>query len=109
MLLVSAALTLAAFSAPGSANAATDYYCSSCFIYNNSYVINPRYHYNIGSYVRYLGTGNRWMGAGAWSYGSFIYAWNEVYHTYNGSTNAKAAAAYSGSNSGATSNAHASY
>ncbi len=107
--LVSAVLALAMFGAPSSASAAQDRYCINCFIYNQSYVINPRYHYNILSYVSYAGSGNRWMGAGAWSYGSFIWGWNAVGHSYHGTANARAAAGYSGNNSGATSNAHASY
>jgi hypothetical protein len=109
VFLVSAVLSLAMFGAPGSANAAMDRYCISCFIYNQSYVINTRYHYNILSYVSYAGSGDRWMGAGAWNYGSFIWGWDAVGHNYAGTANARAAAGYSGSNSGATSNAHASY
>lgn len=108
-LLVSAVLALAMFGAPSSASAAQDRYCINCFIYNQSYVINTRYHYNILSYVSYAGSGNRWMGAGAWGYAGFIWGWNSVGHSYNGNVNARAAAGYSGNNSGATSNAHASY
>lgn len=109
LAVIATALATASLALPGASHAATDNYCISCFIYKNSYVINTRYHYNTVSYVHYLGTGNRWMGAGAWNYGSFLWGWNAVYRSYAGTVNARAAAGFSGTQSGATSNAHANY
>ncbi len=91
------------------ARAATDHYCTGCKIYNNSYIIDPHYYWLTGSYVHYLGSGDRYMGAGAWGYANFIWDWNTAYHGYGGGTSTRAAAGYSGSNTYATSNAHANY
>lgn len=102
------AFSISLWSASAS-TAATDLYCNACRIYGNSYVINPRYHRNTMSHVFYLGEGNRWMGAGAWNHGSFVWAWGEAFRFYNGSVSARAAAGYSGSHTYATSDAFARY
>lgn len=107
--LVAAILAISSLAVADSARASTDNYCLSCFIPSNTYVVNPRYHYNYGSYVNYLGLGDRWMGAGAWDYAGFIWGWNNVYHGYGGTAYARAAAGFSGSQSGATAAARATY
>lgn len=91
-----------------SASAATYHYCSSCKIYNNSWVYVGSNQKLTSNYVHYLGSGNRWMGAGAQGWGT-SWDWNEVTRYYGGAGLFNGAAGFSGSNSYATSNAHINY
>lgn len=93
---------------PASASAGTDYYCNSCVIYNNSGIIDTYSWPLTVSYVHYLGTGDRYLGAGAYNYASFVWGYNEVSHDYGGG-NWLYAEAWDASGHDVTVNAHADY
>ncbi len=90
------------------ASASIDYYFSGGVIYDNTGVIDTYGHYLTLSYVHYLGTGNRWPGAGAYNYANFVWGYNEVSHPYGGS-NYLYAEAWNASGHDVTANAHADY
>lgn len=93
------------------ASAATDNYCNGCQIYNGSQnaIYTPYFTYLTGSYVHYLGTGNRLLGAGSIDYANFVQGINEAYHPYAGNNYIRAAAVNLGPQSAVTVNAHGTY
>lgn len=105
--LCAAAIVLGCFAAlPASSSAATYHFCSGCQIYDER--ADTAWRTLTLSYVNYIGTGNRLLGASAMGY-SYLYGTNTATHGFNGSCCKVAIVGNFSGYTYVTSNAHANY